>query len=203
MYLLVGLGNPDAKYAGNRHNVGYMVLDAIAEAFGQRSWAARFSGACAEIFIDTDQGRAKVLLLKPATYYNESGRAVRAAMDFYKLRTDQICVFHDELALAPGKFRIKYGGGSAGNNGIKSVASTLGPDFWRARIGIGHPGDKTRVTSYVLKDFAKSEQGWLHELTGAITHALPLLIADKTDAFQTKVTHLAPAPDNERQNNGI
>jgi len=195
MYLLVGLGNPDAKYAGNRHNAGYQVVDAIADEFGPARWSSKFSGQFAEVFINTEQGRAKVLLLKPATYYNESGRSVRAALDFYKLTPDQVCVFHDELALDPGKFRIKLGGGSAGNNGIKSVTSTLGADFWRARIGIGHPGDKAKVTAYVLRDFAKADQNWFGELTDAITRSLPLFLTGKTDAFQTKVTHLAPAPD--------
>lgn len=194
MWLVVGLGNPDAKYAGNRHNVGFMVVDAIAAAYGPVRWRAKFGGHSAEVFVDGDQGRTKIVLLKPATYYNESGRAVRAALDFYKLQADRVCVFHDELALEPGKFRLKQGGGTAGNNGIKSITSTIGPDFWRGRIGIGHPGDKNKVTAYVLRDFAKVDQAWLTDLTDAIARSFALLVMEKFDGFQTRVTHLAPAP---------
>ncbi len=193
MWVFVGLGNPDAKYAGNRHNVGFMALDAIAKAFGPVTWRSKFMGQMAHVFVDTPDGRTKIVLLKPSTYYNESGRAVRAALDFHKLSPKQVCVFHDELALEPSKFRLKCGGGSAGNNGIKSIIATLGPDFYRARIGIGHPGDKNKVTPYVLKDFSKADQVWLSPLCDAIACALPLLIENSFDAFQTKVTHLAPA----------
>lgn len=195
MWLIVGLGNPEAKYAGNRHNAGFLILDALAQSFGPVRWRSRFGGQSAEIFVDTAQGRSKVVLLKPATFYNESGRSVRAALDFYKLEPQQVCVFHDELALEPGRFRTKRGGGSAGNNGIKSMIANLGADFWRVRIGIGHPGDKNRVTAYVLKDFSKSDQVWFAALRDAITDAFALLVTAKWDAFQTKVTHLAPAPD--------
>ncbi|PHR62014.1 MAG: aminoacyl-tRNA hydrolase [Robiginitomaculum sp.] len=194
MWLIVGLGNPEAKYAGNRHNVGFMVIDELARSYGPVSWRSKFSGQAAEIFVETDQGRTKVLLLKPSAFYNESGRSVRAALDFHKLKPEQVCVIHDELALAPGKFRIKLGGGSAGNNGIKSVTSTLGPDFWRMRIGIGHPGDRNKVTPYVLRDFSKSDRQWLEPLTDAIARAFSLLMTQKIDGFQTRVTHLAPAP---------
>ncbi|VAV95223.1 Peptidyl-tRNA hydrolase [hydrothermal vent metagenome] len=197
MWLIAGLGNPESNYLGNRHNAGFMVIDAIAEHFGPVAWRSKFGGQLAEIVVDTEQGRSKILLLKPATFYNESGRAVRAAMDFHKLNPEQICVFHDELALEPGKFRTKFGGGAAGNNGIKSIIATLGPDFWRCRIGIGHPGDKTKVTPYVLRNFSKFDQSWFAELTEAITRALPLFLAGQTDAFQTRVTHLAPAPDKQ------
>ena len=200
MYLIVGLGNPDSKYAGNRHNVGFQIIDALANAFGANAfgvapWRSKFSGACAEIFVETKTGRTKVLLLKPATYYNESGRSVRAALDFHKIEIDKVCVIHDELALEPGKFRTKFGGGSAGNNGIKSISAHLGPNFWRVRIGIGHPGSKDKVTPYVLHDFPKNDQAWVRDLTEAIVGALPLFLDSEMDAFQTKVTHLAPAPN--------
>jgi PTH1 family peptidyl-tRNA hydrolase len=201
MWLIVGLGNPDAKYAGNRHNVGHQMLDALADRYGPVSWRNKFSGKAGEMFVDTPSGRAKVLLLKPETYYNESGRSVRAALDFHKLKPEQVCVFHDELALAPGKFRLKKGGGTAGNNGLKSITAALGPDFYRARIGIGHPGDKSKVTSYVLRDFAKADLGWLSDLTDAVTKSFPLLIDKQMDGFQTKVTHLAPAPQQVSKGN--
>ncbi|MBL1430759.1 MAG: aminoacyl-tRNA hydrolase [Robiginitomaculum sp.] len=198
MWLIVGLGNPEAKYLGNRHNAGFMIIDAIASSFGPVSWRSKFGGQSAEVFVNTVNGRQKIVLLKPNTFYNESGLSVRAALDFYKLSPKQVCIFHDELALEPGKFRTKFDGGSAGNNGIKSIIAALGAGFWRIRIGIGHPGDKSKVTAYVLKDFSKSDQNWFNDLTDAVISALPLLIDNQTDAFQTKVTHQAPAPKQEK-----
>ncbi|MEQ8405627.1 MAG: aminoacyl-tRNA hydrolase [Oceanicaulis sp.] len=194
MHLIAGLGNPGAKYAGNRHNAGFMVLDALAERYAPSGWRARFSGAAAEALVETANGREKVLLLKPQTYYNESGRAIGEAARFYKIPSPMVTVFHDELDLAPGKFRLKTGGGHAGNNGLRSTLAHLDGDFRRGRIGIGHPGDKAKVTGWVLSDFPKAE-GWIADLADAVARALPLLIEGNDDAFQTKVTHLAPAPD--------
>ncbi|MDQ7017855.1 MAG: aminoacyl-tRNA hydrolase [Robiginitomaculum sp.] len=194
MLLIVGLGNPDPKYRLNRHNAGFLAVNALARAHGFGPWRAKFGALVADGFIDTDAGRVKTLLMKPQTYYNESGRAVQAAAKFYKIPLKDIVVFHDELDLAPGKFRVKTGGGAAGNNGIKSITAALGPDFRRARIGIGHPGDKALVTHYVLHDFAKEDAGWLDPLLDAITDAAPLLAGGKDDAFQTAVNHKAPTP---------
>ncbi|XBQ15063.1 MAG: aminoacyl-tRNA hydrolase [Oceanicaulis sp.] len=193
MYLIAGLGNPGAQYAGNRHNAGFMALDAIAERHAQTPWRKRFHGQACEALIETGQGPQKVLLLKPETYYNEAGRSVGEAARFYKIPTPMVAVFHDELDLAPGKFRLKLGGGHAGNNGLRSIMAHLDGDFRRGRIGIGHPGDKNKVTGWVLSDFPKAET-WISDLTDAIARAAPLLVEGQDDAFQTKVTHLAPAP---------
>ena len=194
MLLIAGLGNPDAKYAFNRHNVGFMAVDAIASAVNASPWRSKFQSLCADFTLITEAGPKKGLLLKPQTYYNEAGRAVGEAMRFYKIDPADFTVFHDELDLAPGKFRLKDGGGTAGNNGLKSISRVLGPDFRRGRIGIGHPGDRNKVTGYVLSDFSKTEQVWLGDLLDAISRSVSLLAAGDFDAFQTRVTHLAPAP---------
>lgn len=196
MLLVVGLGNPDAKYRYNRHNIGFLTLDAIAGHWRLGPWKARFQGAACDGVIDTPSGPQKVLLLKPGTYYNESGRAVGEAARYYNIPADRIVVFHDELDLAPGKFRLKTGGGHAGNNGLRSIKAHIEGDFRRGRIGIGHPGDKNRVTGYVLSDIPKADQGWASDLMDAIARSLPLLASEDYDAFQTRVTHLAPAPGN-------
>ena len=194
MMILAGLGNYEPKYLRNRHNVGFMALDVIAHAWSAGPWRKKFQGLCCELTI----GSNKLLLLKPQTFYNNSGHSVGEAAKFYKVDTENIVVFHDELDLAPGKFRLKTGGGAAGNNGIKSITSQIGPDFRRARIGIGHPGDRNRVTGYVLSDFAKAEEDWLIDLLDAIADSLDLLAAGDYDAFQTRVTHKAPAPEIKR-----
>lgn len=195
MLLITGLGNPGAKYTRNRHNIGFMTLDAIAADWNFGPWRSRFQGMTAEGSIDTPKGPVKVLLLKPQTYYNEAGRSVLEAAHFYKIPPEDIVVFHDELDLAPGKFRLKAGGGHAGNNGLRSIASHVGADVRRGRIGIGHPGDKSKVTGWVLSDIPKADEEWAGNLLDAISRALPLLAAGDLDAFQTKVTHLAPAPE--------
>lgn len=153
MILLVGLGNPGAKYARNRHNAGFHAVEAIADSHGFAPARKKFKGLIRE---GTISGK-KVLTLRPETYYNESGNAVAAAAKFYKIPVDEIVVFHDEIDLAPGKVRAKMGGGLAGNNGLRSINAHIGPDFWRVRIGIGHPGHKDRVTPFVLGDFSKAE----------------------------------------------
>jgi PTH1 family peptidyl-tRNA hydrolase len=194
MQVIVGLGNPGSKYAGNRHNAGFMALDAIAAHWSFSPWRKRFQGLTAEGVIETSAGPRKALLLKPETYYNESGRSVGEALRFYKLDADALTVFHDELDLAPGKFRLKRGGGHAGNNGLRSIKAHVAGDFRRGRIGIGHPGDKAKVTGWVLSDFSKAERVWLDPLLDAVARSLPLLLEGGEDAFQTRVTHLAPAP---------
>ena len=191
MMILAGLGNYEPKYLRNRHNVGFMALDIIAQAWSAGPWRKRFQGLTTEITI----GSNKLLLLKPTTFYNNAGQSVGGAASFYRVKPEDIVVFHDELDLAPGKFRMKLGGGAAGNNGIKSITSQLGPDFRRGRNGIGHPGDRGLVTGYVLSDFAKAEEVWLIDLLDAIAGSLDLLANRDYDAFQTRVTHKAPAPE--------
>ncbi|MEM9989080.1 MAG: aminoacyl-tRNA hydrolase, partial [Pseudomonadota bacterium] len=158
MLLLVGLGNPGVKHAAQRHNAGFMAVDAIAEAHGFSAPKSKFKGEIREGRI----GNVRALTLKPQTFYNESGNSVKAAAQFYKVPLENIIVFHDEIDLAPGKMKMKLGGGLAGNNGLKSTAAHMGPDFWRVRLGIGHPGRKEAVTPFVLGDFSKAEkEDWL------------------------------------------
>ncbi|MBT8471121.1 MAG: aminoacyl-tRNA hydrolase [Marinicaulis sp.] len=178
MIVLVGLGNPGGKYARHRHNVGFMAVDAIADANGFGPARQKFQSEMREGFLEGPGGREKAIVLKPQTYMNESGRAVRKALDFYKLEPADFVVFYDELDLAPGKLRVKVGGGAAGHNGIRSIDSHVGNEFRRVRIGIGHPGDKSKVTGHVLGDFAKSDAEWLEPLLEAIAKAAPHLIAD-------------------------
>ena len=188
MLLFVGLGNPGAKYAGNRHNIGFMVLDAIAKRHGFPPWRRRFQGVASEGTL----GREKVLLLLPGTYMNESGRAVAEAQHFYKLPVSDILVFHDEIELPPAKVRVKVGGGIAGHNGLRSVSAHVGNDYKRVRIGVGHPGVKELVHPHVLSDFAKDERPWVEALTDVIASNAELLAAGKDASFQNKV-HLAMA----------
>jgi PTH1 family peptidyl-tRNA hydrolase len=185
MKLFVGLGNPGAQYAFNRHNVGFMAVDAIAAAHGFPSWRKRFRGVVAEGKL----GRETVLLLKPGTYMNESGRSVSEAVRFYKLELPDVIVFHDELDLMPGKLRVKTDGGSAGHNGLRSLAVHIGNDYVRVRIGIGHPGHKELVQSWVLHDFAKADHVWLEPLLGAIAQGTPDLAEGANDKFQSLVAH--------------
>ena len=194
MLLWVGLGNPGEKYAGNRHNIGFMVMDAIAEHYGFSEPKSKFKGYVREGTISVDGCPVKVLLLKPMTFMNDSGRAVQQAMQFYKIPLDKVTVFHDELDLAPGKFRMKTGGGIAGHNGLRSIRQHVGENFHRARLGIGHPGHRDKVHSYVLSDFAKSEQNWLDDFIDALARAADNLAAGDHDKYQTRVDLLAPAP---------
>lgn len=183
MQLWVGLGNPGAQYALNRHNVGFMALDTIAEVHDFAPAQKKFSGWLQEGRI----GGHKVLLLKPATFMNESGRSVAEAMRFYKLPIEALTVFHDELDLAPFKVRLKQGGGTAGHNGLKSIDRHLGPDFRRVRIGIGHPGHKDRVTGHVLGNYAKAEMDDLAELLGALAAEAARLAAGEDERFVSDV----------------
>jgi peptidyl-tRNA hydrolase, PTH1 family len=193
--LIVGQGNPGAKYAGNRHNVGFRVVDEIARQHGFGPERTRFHALARDGTIQTDRGPVKAMILKPQTFYNESGVSVGEAVQFFKLDPGQVVVFHDELDLAPGRYRIRLGGGLAGNNGLRSVASRIGPDFLRGRIGIGHPGEKPAVTGYVLSDFHKIEEPWVSALADAIARAMPELAAGALDRHQTRTTFLAPAPE--------
>ena len=181
--LFVGLGNPGGRYAGNRHNIGFMAIDALARDFRAPAWRSRFHAECAE----TDIDGARVLLLKPQTYMNESGRAVAEAVKFYRIAREDIVVFHDELDLAPAKLRMKKGGGDAGHNGLRSITAHLGPDYRRARMGIGHPGDKALVHAYVLNDFAKAELPWVQDLCQAVAKHAGWLATGKDERFQSDV----------------
>jgi peptidyl-tRNA hydrolase, PTH1 family len=186
MLLFVGLGNPGTKHAGNRHNIGFMVVQAIAAKHRFAPWRRRFQGVATEGAI----GQEKVLLLLPGTYMNESGRAVAEAMHFYKLGLSDVVVFHDELDLPPGKVRVKTGGGVAGHNGLRSITAHVGNDYRRVRIGIGHPGVKEMVHGYVLSDFSKADRAWVEALTDIVAENVELLARGQDASFQNKV-HLA------------
>ncbi|MCB1721044.1 MAG: aminoacyl-tRNA hydrolase [Rhodospirillales bacterium] len=184
MWLLVGLGNPGDKYKNNRHNIGFMAIDAMADEYRFPAFRSKFQGELSEGLID---GK-KAVLLKPQTYMNESGQSVGKAAKFYKIPPERVIVFHDELDLEPGKCRVKVGGGVAGHNGLKSIKAHLGTaDFMRVRLGIGHPGDKSRVSGYVLSDFAKAELPWLERLVPVLAKYVALLLREKSDDFMTRV----------------
>ncbi len=187
--LWVGLGNPGTKYAGNRHNIGFMALDRIAADHGFGPWKKAHQGVMSEGRLGTE----KVLLLKPETFMNLSGQSVRAAADFFKLGPDDLTVFHDELDLAPGRLRVKQGGGHAGHNGLRSIHAHLGEAYARVRLGIGHPGHKDAVAGYVLHDFAKADQDWLDDLLRGISDGAPALAAGDGTRFMNAVS-LRTAP---------
>jgi peptidyl-tRNA hydrolase, PTH1 family len=186
MRLFVGLGNPGAKYAHNRHNIGFMAVDEIARRHGFAPWRRRFQGETAEGSLDGE----RVVLLRPMTFMNESGRAVQEAAGFFKLAAGEVTVFQDELELPPAKVRIKVGGGIAGHNGLRSISAHIGNDYRRVRLGIGHPGVKELVHGYVLSDFAKDERPWVQALCEAVAESAGLLTTDRDSTFQNKV-HLA------------
>jgi PTH1 family peptidyl-tRNA hydrolase len=195
MRLAVGLGNPGAEYARHRHNVGFMAADAIASRHRFGPWRRKFRAEIAEGAL----AGVRVVLLKPLTYMNESGRAVAEAARFFKIAPADVVVLHDELDLAPGKVRVKLGGGVAGHNGLRSIAAWLGtPDFWRVRIGIGHPGDKERVLGHVLGEFHKAELPWVEDMLAAIADAFDLLIKGDDGRFMNKVA-LATATTSARE----
>ncbi|MBW4985135.1 aminoacyl-tRNA hydrolase [Mameliella sp. CS4] len=189
MQIFVGLGNPGTKYAGNRHNIGFMALDRIAEDHGFGPWKAKFQGQLAEGRL----GSEKLLLLKPETFMNLSGQSVGEAMRFYKLDPGDVTVFHDELDLAPGKCKVKTGGGHAGHNGLRSIHAHIGEAYRRVRLGIGHPGRKELVAAYVLHDFHKADQDWLDDLLRGVSDGAPQLAAGDTGKFSNAVA-LRTAP---------
>ena len=186
MLLFVGLGNPGAKYARNRHNIGFMAVDEIARCHGFPPWRRRFQGEASEGSLDGE----RVILLKPTTYMNDSGRAVQEAQNFFKLGAGQVTVFQDELELPPAKVRVKVGGGIAGHNGLRSISSHIGNDYRRVRLGIGHPGVKELVHAYVLADFAKDDAAWVSALCEALADSAALLATGRDSTFQNKV-HLS------------
>jgi len=181
--LIAGLGNPGAEYARNRHNAGFMAADVIHDRYKFGAWQKRFQGVLADGTI----GGRKVHLLKPQTYMNESGRAVGAALKFYKLPLSALVVIHDELDLAAAKLKVKTGGGDAGNNGLRSITAALGPDYRRVRIGVGHPGTKTRVHGHVLGNFTKADEEWVVPMLDAIAEAAVFLAKDDDPGFMNKV----------------
>ncbi|HEX4078791.1 MAG TPA: aminoacyl-tRNA hydrolase [Rhizomicrobium sp.] len=191
--LVAGLGNPGAEYARNRHNVGFMAVDVIQASYGFAPWRARFQGLISEGSL----AARKTYLLKPMTYMNESGIAVGAALRFYKLPPSALVVMHDEIDLAAAKLKMKTGGGDAGNNGLRSITATLGPDYRRLRIGVGHPGTKSRVISHVLNNFSKAEEEWLVPLLSAIAEAAPWLARDDDAGFMNKVAVMLKPPANK------
>lgn len=195
MRLVVGLGNPGARYARNRHNIGFVIADAVARHYGFSAWRDRFNGEVAEGTI----GGEKRLLLKPQTFMNDSGDAVLAAMSFYKIRPEEILVMHDELDLRPGKVRVKRGGGSAGHNGLRSIDALVGADYWRLRIGIGHPGVKELVHPYVLQNFPAEEvKLWVEPLVDAVTATIPLLLGGDPPAFMSEVARRFAPPERDK-----
>src|SRR5579872_2413989 len=192
MRLIVGLGNPGARYARNRHNIGFVIADAVVRRYGFSAYRDRFKGEVAEGPI----GGERCLLLKPQTFMNDSGEAVLAAMSFYKIRPEDILVIHDELDLRPGKVRVKRGGGSAGHNGLRSIDALVGADYWRLRIGIGHPGVKELVHPYVLQNFPAEEvKLWVEPLVEAVAEIIPLLVGGAPPAFMSEVARRFAPPD--------
>ncbi len=183
MKLLVGLGNPGAKYAGHRHNIGFMALDRIASDHGFPAWKGKHLGSISEGRFGSD----RAVLLKPETFMNNSGQSVQAAMRFYKLDPADVIVLHDEIDLAPGKVKFKTDGGHAGHNGLRSIHAHIGPDYGRVRLGVGHPGHKDLVPSYVLHDFAKTDQDWLDDVLRGVSDGAPWLAAGDPAKFMNAV----------------
>jgi peptidyl-tRNA hydrolase, PTH1 family len=196
MRLVVGLGNPGSRYAGNRHNVGFMAIDAIARRHRISGFRSRFKGEIA----DGPIGGERRLLLKPQTFMNDSGQSVAETTRFYKIAPAEIVVIHDEIDLRPGKLRVKRGGGNAGHNGLRSIDALLGPDYWRVRIGVGHPGVKELVQPYVLQNFRSEETtSWVEPLLSALAETIPLLLAGTPDAFMSEVARRFAPPDSPRE----
>ena len=193
MKLFVGLGNPDSEHAGNRHNVGFMAVDRIASEHGFPAWRRRFQGAVTEGEIAGE----RIILLKPATYMNESGRSVGEAARFLKIPEADVVVFYDEIDLIPGKVKVKTGGGNAGHNGLRSISAHLGNDYVRVRIGVGHPGEKHLVVHWVLRDFAKADHAWLDPLLDAIAKSAGRLAKDDQSRFMTDVLRLTAAGEDD------
>jgi PTH1 family peptidyl-tRNA hydrolase len=190
MFLLAGLGNPGPRHALNRHNIGFMAADEIVRRHGFGPWRLRFQSLVSEGRIDG----LKVFCLKPETYMNLSGQAVGEAMRFYKLDPDRLIVLHDDIDLTPGKVRVKRGGGHGGHNGLRSIDSHVGKDYWRVRIGVGHPGDKELVHGHVLRDFAKADMPWVEKLTDALAREIPRLLDGDDAGFMSRVAQTMNPP---------
>jgi PTH1 family peptidyl-tRNA hydrolase len=190
MRLIVGLGNPGSRYAQTRHNIGFMAADAIVRRNGFPAYRTKFDSA----FVEGTIAAARVFVLKPQTYMNRSGDAVGACARFYKIPPEEIAVIHDEIDLAPGKLKVKCGGGTAGHNGLRSIEAAIGPDFWRVRLGVGHPGVKELVEPYVLQNFDAEDKVWLGPLIDAIAEAVPLLVADDAPGFMTRTALILRPP---------
>ena len=190
MRLIVGLGNPGARYALNRHNIGFMAVDALAKRYAFGPFRGKFQGAFTEGTIDG----AKLFALKPETYMNASGESVAAVAHFYKIEPAEIAVIHDDIDLADGKLRVKRGGGDGGHNGLRSIDACLGPDYWRVRLGVGHPGMKELVEAYVLQNFFAEERVWLDPLIAAVAEAMPILVKDDGPGFMSKVALILKPP---------
>ncbi len=202
MLLLAGLGNPGPKYAANRHNIGFMAVDEIHRQWGRSPFKSppRFQGQLTE----TDIAGERVLLLKPQTFMNESGRSLQPVMRFHGIEPGEVVVFHDELDLAAGKLRMKKGGGHAGHNGLRSIQAHVGPDFRRVRMGVGHPGDREKVIGHVLRDFAKTDREWLDKMLDACARHVEFLVRNDDQRYQTKVAQVMnpPPPPQTRAANG-
>jgi len=190
MLLVVGLGNPGSEYANNRHNVGFMAVDEVVRRHGFSAFRGKFHGELSE---GTLAGE-KVLILKPMTYMNDSGRSVHAVMSFYKIHPEDVIVMHDEIDLADGKVRVKRGGGHAGHNGLRSIHAHVGDAYGRVRLGVGHPGDKSKVAGHVLKDFAKAERDWVARMVEGVGEHLPLMLKGNDSAFMSKVAETINPP---------
>ncbi|RAU22802.1 aminoacyl-tRNA hydrolase [Paramagnetospirillum kuznetsovii] len=193
--LVVGLGNPGAQYARNRHNIGFMAADELVRRHSFSPWKSKFQGEIAEGVI----GSRKVLVLKPMTFMNLSGQSVGAAARFLKIPVDDIVVAHDELDLPPGRLKVKRGGGAGGHNGLKSIDSHMGQNYRRVRIGIGHPGDRDLVTGYVLHDFAKADEAWMAPLLDAVAATFPMLAEGDDAGFMNRVAHLTAPPKPKKE----
>jgi len=190
MLLIAGLGNPGQRYKVNRHNLGFLVVDEIVRRHGFGPWRQRFQA-------EVSEGRLaeqKVLCLKPQTFMNRSGQAIGEAVNFFKLPPEALFVLHDEIDLAPGKLRVKRGGGPGGHNGLRSIDDHIGRDYWRVRLGVGHPGDKDLVHSYVLHDFAKQDQVWVEKLIDAVASEVPRLLSGDAPGFMSRVAHIMTPP---------
>ncbi len=190
MFLLVGLGNPGPKYAHNPHNIGFVAVDEVVRRHGFGPWRSRFQGQVSEGRLNGE----KILALKPETYMNESGRSVGEALRFFKLAPEEVFVFYDEIDLAPAKMRVRRGGGPAGHNGLRSLNAHIGPDFWRLRLGVGHPGRKEQVHRHVLSDFSKAEWPAMEKLIDAVAAELPRLLAGDDSSFMSRVAFLTAPP---------
>ena len=195
MQLFIGLGNPGAKYAHNRHNIGFMAVDAIANAHGFSPWRQKFNALISEGRLD----QQKIILAKPQTFINKSGDAAQQILQFYKLNAPAVTIFHDELDLAPAKCRYKQGGGHAGHNGLRSLHAHIGSDYARVRLGIGHPGTKDAVAPYVLRDFSKADQAWLAPLLEGIAQGAPALATGDAGRFMNAVSLKVTPPRPSRQ----